>query len=75
MQCQFHIKLCLLANFNVFYFELCKLIILRTEVLNQFNMSNLKLELAGNIQDENVYFFSNSAYVLTLACTVGGLER
>lgn len=58
MQCQFHIKLCLLANFNVFYFELCKLIILRTEVLNQFNMSNLKLELAGNIQDENKCLFS-----------------
>ena len=58
MQCQFHIKLCLLANFNVFYFELCKLIILRTEVLNQFNMSNLKLELAGNNQDENKCLFS-----------------
>ena len=39
-------------------------------------MSNLKIELAGNNQDQkNVYFLNNSAYVLTLACIVGGLER
>ena len=39
-------------------------------------MSNLKIESPGNNQDQNkCYFLSNSANVLTLACTVGGLER
>ena len=39
-------------------------------------MSNLKIELSGNNQDQNkVDFLRNSLNVVTLACTVGGLER